>query len=214
MCTELTSNLHERFLLLLPKIEVHGQIHFRHLAPQHKDEIFQEMRALAWKWFLRLSRRGKDAAAFLVTFNSYLTKAIKCGRRITGQEKAKDVMCQRTQRRHGFRVQPLPSTRASFEGLYAEVHGQHEHDAFEDQLKENTVTPIPDQAAFRIDWPAWMKTRAARDRQIIHQLANGEQGRDISRRFGLSPARVSQLRSEFHQDWERFCGMDEVAATA
>lgn len=198
------ATLHSQFLALLPKIELHGQIVFRHLAPPKKDEVLQEMRALAWKWFLRLSHRGKDAAALINSFNTYLAKAIRCGRRITGQEKAKDVMSERTQRRHGFQVKQLPSMRASIEQLYGDVQGQQAHDAFEERLKENTVTPVPEQAAFRIDWPAWMSTRPERDRKIIRELVEGQQGKDVGRKFGLSPARVSQLRRAFKEDWERF----------
>jgi hypothetical protein len=35
---------------------------------------------------------------------------------------------------------------------------------------------------------------------------------DLASRHGLSPSRVSQLRREFWQDWERFCGLDSPAA--
>jgi hypothetical protein len=166
--------------------------------------VLQEMRALAWKWFVRLARCGKDAAEFITIFNGYLARAIRSGRRVMGQEKAKDVMSEYTQRRHGFRVEPLPSTRASHHSLYAEVHGQQEQDAFEERLRENIVTPVPEQAVFRIDWPAWLRTRGHRDRQIIDDLVEGQQGKDVGRKFGLSPARVSQLRRAFKEDWERF----------
>ena len=88
--------------------------------------------------------------------------------------------------------------------LYSAIHGQQEHDAFEERLQDNTVTPVPDQAAFRIDWPAWMKTRTERDRQIIDDLMAGERTLDVSRKYGLSPARVSQLRGEYQEDWDRF----------
>jgi hypothetical protein len=36
----------------------------------------------------------------------------------------------------------------------------------------------------------------------------GERTLDVAGRHGLSPARVSQLRREFHDDWARFCGAD------
>ena len=49
MCAPALSALHARFLSLLPKIETHGQIFFRHLRPHQREEVFQEMRALAWK---------------------------------------------------------------------------------------------------------------------------------------------------------------------
>jgi hypothetical protein len=42
------ADLHTRFLVLLPRIETHGRIYFRHLRSNQKDEVFQEMRALGW----------------------------------------------------------------------------------------------------------------------------------------------------------------------
>jgi hypothetical protein len=205
MCVPATSiDLHDRFLTLLPKIETHGHIFFRHLKPHWREEVLQEMRALAWKWFVRLTERGKDATDFISTFSGLLARALKSGRKLTGQERAKDAMCHRTQRRRGFKVEPLPSTRASYDSLYSDVHGQQEHDAFEERLRDNTVTPVPDQVAFRIDWPAWLQTRGHRDRRIIHALIRGQRALDISRKLGLSPARMSQLRRGFQQDWERF----------
>ena len=77
------------------------------------------------------------------------------------------------------------------------------------------TTPIPDQAAFRIDWPAWMQTQTERDRRIIDDLMAGERTFDVSQKYGLSPGRISQLRRRLHDDWEVFCaapdGKQEVA---
>jgi hypothetical protein len=205
------ADLHTRFQTFLPKIETHGRIYFRHLKGHKKEEVLQEMRALAWLWFVRLARRGKDAADFLVTFTRFLARAVSSGRRIIGQEKAKDPMSPLTQKRHGFTVESLPSSdRVSFADLYSTVGGQREHDAMEERLQDNTATPVPEQAAFRIDWPAWMKTRTQRDRRIIKDLMAGERTFDVSRKFGMSPARVSQLRSEFRDDWESFCALPET----
>jgi len=202
------ADLHTRFQGLLPRIELHGRIYFRHLRSHRKEEVLQEMRSLAWLWFLRLARRGKDANEFLVTFSRFLARAINSGRRIMGQEKAKDPMSRLTQKRHGFQVEPLSSSDcASYATFY-----QKDRDAFEERLADNRFTPVPEQAAFRIDWPLWMRTRTERDRRIIKDLMAGERTLDVSRKYGLSPARVSQLRQNFHDDWHQFCGDCESAA--
>jgi len=39
--------LHAKYLFILPKIELHGSIYFRHLSPDRKADAIQEMRALA-----------------------------------------------------------------------------------------------------------------------------------------------------------------------
>jgi hypothetical protein len=82
--------------------------------------------------------------------------------------------------------------------------------AFEERLRDNTITPVPEQAAFRVDWPRWVKTRSERDRRIIGELNPGERTLDVSCKYGLSPSRVSQLRHEFCQDWLRFNGENAV----
>jgi Mor family transcriptional regulator len=170
----------------------------------------QEMRSLAWMWFLRLAQRGKDAGDYLSTFNDFLVRAVSSGRRIMGTEKAKDAMCVRTLKRRGFKVESLPNDfRASHKSIYSTVHGQQEHDTFEERLSDNSITPIPDQAAFRIDWPAWMQTQTERDRRIIDDLMAGERTFEVSRKYGLSPGRISQLRRRLHDDWEEFCAVPE-----
>jgi hypothetical protein len=200
--------LHAAFLAILPRIELHGRIYFRHVrCPHKKADAIQEMRALAWKWFLRLHERGRDPAGFVTTFVTLLARAVNSGRRLAGMARAKDVMNPATQRRHGFRVEPLPSsTRTSHDRLYASPVGQALLDAFEERLRDNTITPIPDQAAFRIDFPAWLATLTGRERRLIRAMAENERTLDLSKRFELSTARISQLRREFHDDWRRFLG--------
>jgi hypothetical protein len=132
----------------------------------------------------RLAQRGKDAAEFVTTFSTFLVKAVPSGRRLLGYEKAKDAMSVMTQKRRGYKVEPLPmETSASHESLYSTVHGQREHDTFEERLCDNSMAPVPDQAAFRIDWPAWMRTRTPRDRRIIAGEVIGGAGKTRRGRF-------------------------------
>ena len=52
----------DQFLMLLPKLQNHGQIYFRNLkCADQKQDAIQEMVSLAWKWFLRLVQRGKNS---------------------------------------------------------------------------------------------------------------------------------------------------------
>jgi len=202
------TDLQDRFLSILPRIELHGRIYFRAIkCRDRRADAIQEMRSLAWKWFVRLAERGKDAGEFVSALATFAAKAVQSGRRLTGQEKAKDVFSPVAQRQHGFRVESLPnSTSTGQENLYAQPHGQQVHDAFEECLRDNTQTPVPEQAAFRIDFPRWRRTRCDRDRRIMDDMMLGERTLELSNKFGISPARVSQLRQEFHDDWQRFNG--------
>jgi hypothetical protein len=199
-------SLGARFLMMLPRVELHARIYFRFLPHDRKEEAVAETVALAWRWFLRLVERGKDATQFVSALASFAARAVLSGRRLCGQLPARDVLSEVAQRRHGFTVQALPqSTRHPFDEVYMSVHGQRHIDALEDMLRDNTVTPPPDQAAFRIDFSAWRSTRTERDRRLMADLMLGERTSHVSRKYGITAGRVSQLRRDFHDDWVRFC---------
>jgi hypothetical protein len=208
------TSLHETFLAVLPKIETHASIAFRHIrCPATRADKIAETIALGWKWFVRLHERGKDINEFVMHFVALVAKAVKSGRRVAGMAKAKDLMSERCQARHGFNVESLPtSPRASYEARYSKPHGQQDYDAFEERLADNAITPPPDAAAFRIDFPQWRSSRSERDRRLIDLLMLDTRTKDAARTFGISPGRVSQKRLEFHADWLRFHGEESAVA--
>jgi hypothetical protein len=200
--------LHARSLRLLPKLETHARIVFRGIrCPVKQADKVQECVALAWQWFLGLTEQGKAVFDFPMAFIALLARAVKGGRRLCGPERSGDVLTFVAQQRHGFRVELLPSsTRSPHEQRYATPHGQALLDAFEERLRDTTLTPVPDQVAFRLDFPAWRRTRSERDRRVIDALMAGGRTKDVSEKFGLTPGRVSQLRRDFLEDWRRSTG--------
>src|SRR5262245_17000930 len=195
--------LHVRFLALVPRIETHARIAFRGVrCPVQQEDKVQECVALGWKWFLRLAEQGKDVFAFPMAFAALLARAVKCGRRLCGQERSRDVLSFVAQRRHAFRVERLPaSTRSPHEQLYADPSGQALLDEFEERLRDNTVTPPPDAAAFRVDWPLFLVGLTQRDREMVAFLSLGHSGKAAAVKFGLSPGRVTQLRQRWCREW-------------
>src|SRR4051812_14112472 len=150
------------FLALLPRIELHGLISFRHVkCPHRKEEALQEMRALAWAWYLRLARRGKDAGKFPSAIATFAARAVRSGRRVCGQERAKEALSPLAQRRRGIVVASLPESST--------LNGN----AFDEALQDNRKTPVPDQVAFRFDFPAWLGTLGRRNRKIAWAMALG-----------------------------------------
>ena len=174
---------------ILPRVETHARIFFR--KHRDRDEMVAETVALAWKWFLRLAAKGKDATQFPAALATLAARAVKSGRRVTGQLKAKDAMNPQTQQRKGFCVGKLPD----FSTL--------NDNPLQEALIDNTVTPPPEQAAFRIDFPGWLRTHSNRDRRVILDMAQGERTQALAARYEISPARISQLRREAHQSWEQ-----------
>jgi hypothetical protein len=198
------SSQHAVFLTLIPKLQTHAQIQFRFIAcqDQRADKI-SEVVALAWKWYVRLVEQGKDVHQFPTVFVRLVVKAVRSGRRLTGMEKAKDVMNSMTQQRHGFAVKSLPMpTRRSRQSIYSSLNGQRDLDTFEDRLKDNTVTPPPIAAAFRIDFPEFLDTLTDRDRAMATFLAQEHSAKRAAERFDVTPARVTQLRQQWRREWQ------------
>jgi hypothetical protein len=152
---------------------------------------------VAWRWHLDLARRGKDAAAFPSALASLAARHVKSGRRLCGQERARDVLSPLAQARHGFAVGTLPG--------FSTLNGN----PIDEALHENTRSPVPEQVCFRLDFPAWLNGLSDRDRRVVEDLMMGERTLDVARRHGLSPGRVSQLRREFMDGWRAFCGEHE-----
>ena len=193
--------LHTAFLSILPRIETHARVCSRGLrCPHAREEFRAEVVALCWQWFVRLVEKGKDPLQFPTTLAAYAARAVRSGRRLCGQERSKDALSPLAQRRHGFTVGRLPH--------FGTLHGN----PLDEALRDNTASPVPEQVAFKIDFPAWRLTHPDRDRRLIDRLMLGERTLDVSRAFGLSPARIAQKRREFRDDWLAFCGLDCPAA--
>ena len=194
------------FVAILPRIELHAKIYFRDVkCPHRKEDFIQETRALAWKYFIRAIQQGKDPLTFVSLIATFAARHARSGRRLCGQERSKDTLSPLAQRRRGFTVKTLPvTTTQPREQFYANPHGQRLIDAVEERLRDNTLTSVPDQVCFRLDFPAWLTTRTERDRRIIDDMGLNHRTQDLSKKFGVSPSRISQLRREYRDDWTNF----------
>jgi hypothetical protein len=191
--------LHTAFLaLVLPKVLSHGQVWSRHIkCPHRRDDFIAEMVGLSWKWFVRLVERGKDPTEFPTALAGFAARAVRAGRRVAGQERARDVLSPLAQARHGFVVENLPDRETLSSNPLTLA------------LQDNRRTPVADAVAFRHDFPLWLSTLGDRNRRIVEDMILGERTLDLADRHGISPARVSQLRREFRRGWKIFCG-DEL----
>jgi hypothetical protein len=198
--------LHAQFLEILPRIETHAQIRFRYLrCPGMRADAIAEVVAVCWKWFRRLVEQGKDVNDFVTTLADFAVRHVRNGRRLCGQEPARDVFSCRAQRLNGFRVETLAcSTRFDPAVLYSDPHRQEQIDAFEERLRDNSLSPVPDQAWFRVDFPAWLARLGRRNRAIIESMALDYRTQELAHMHRVSPGRISQLRREFQLDWMRF----------
>jgi hypothetical protein len=204
-------SLQAEFQRLLPHIQAEAGHAFRSVAcAQQRSDRIAEAVALGWQWFLRLVERGKDVFRFQKSFVFSVIAAVRRGRRLCGQESTTEVLSFCAQRQYGFTVLSLlPSPRTAWEHLHSAPRGQSLEDAYEDRLRDDAVTPVPDQAAFRVDWPQFLRKLSRRDRRLAAFLALGHSAKKAAHRFQLSPGRVTQLRQQWCREWQRFQGEAE-----
>ena len=119
-------------------------------------------------------------------------------RTVGGSERSvasRDVYDEHGRLRHGYQLRHIGSLR-------------QKQCPWKEQLVDNLRTPVPDQAAFRIDFPEWRCTLSTRDQRIVDDLAAGERTSDVARKFGVSDSRISQMRGQLKKSWEAFVGDD------
>ena len=78
--------------------------------------------------------------------------------------------------------------------------------SWQEALRDDLATPVPDQVAFRLDLPAFLKILGDRNRRLAENMALSETTKNLARKFHCTPGRISQLRKQFHDEWRRFHG--------
>jgi len=169
-----------------------------------RADFIAEGVGLCWKWFCRAVAKGKDVASFVTAMAKFAARAVRYGRTVCGQQKAKDVMSVTAMRKHGVVVERFGSGRIHSQMAASGLENQHQEIPFEDALAENTVTSIPEQVMFRVDWPRFVERLSHRDRQLMEFLAAGNSNQEAAAKFGLTPGRVSQLRRSWCEAWQEF----------
>ena len=183
----------EKFLDMLPLIRSQARLAFRRLRPAYKDELVQEVVANAYCAFAALVNRGKANIAYATPLANYAIRQVLAGRRVGTKLNSNDVSAVVARRRRRFTVQNIPSN-GSEPNIWSEI------------LADDSLTPVPDQVAFRVDFPAWLRIQNRRKRELAKFLAVGNTATEAARRFRVSGARVSQLRSELQASWREFQG--------
>ena len=188
------------FMSVLPAVATHANIQFRRLSPERREDAVQEAIASACVSYRSLAAKGRPHAARPSTLATFAVNHVRNGRHVGGsQDPARDALSPAAQARHRFRTTGYD--------VYDRDTGGWRQLAVADRRD-----PVPDTAAFRIDFARWLRTLARRDQRIISALIGGDGTGAVAGRFGLSPARVSQLRRRYEQLWRAFHGEHARAA--
>jgi hypothetical protein len=88
-------------------------------------------------------------------------------------------------------------------------HGDREESQWEEIVVEDHRAGPAEIAACRIDFASWLRLLPIRRRKIALTLAGGETTSEAAKKFGVTPARVSQLRLWLKESWKGFQGEAE-----
>ena len=150
------------------------------------------MLALSWKHFADLSRRGRHPERFVTTLALRCSQAVRGGRRVAGSEGVRDVLS------------PIAGCRGRFAVKSLHDHAPEKGGVVSEALTVDPRARVPDQAALRVDFPRWRSGFGSRDRAVLDALAGGDRPGEVAVGFGISPARISQLREVFRDSWRAF----------
>jgi hypothetical protein len=182
---------------MLPLIEKHAKIAFRHLNPDAREEAVQETVCNACLAYRRLAELGKADLAYPTPLATFGVRQTMAGRKVGSKLNCRDVAGEYCQRITGLVVERLDRYDPDEAG-WAEV------------LVEDRRAGPAETAIVRIDFSTWLHLLPRRLRRIATFLASGETTNAAARKFSLSQSRISQFRRELYQFWHRFQG-DEAA---
>jgi hypothetical protein len=188
---------HRAFEASLTRIDACLRYRFRRWPSGRRDEAIDDARSAAWVAWNGLLRRGEDPVAIGVTaiaFNA--ARAIRKARAVAAS-------------RPGGRGSSATGLRVvSFEELSGSTPA-----AWQGWLAPDRRYGPADEAAFRIDFAAWIGGLTPRKRRVAELLAEGHGTGDVARLLCVTPAAISQARVWLSRSWERFQGEGEADAT-
>ena len=192
---------HAGFLAMMPIIQTHAKIAFRHLDAEACEEAIQEVVCNACRAYSRLAELNKIGLAYPGALARFGVAQAKDGRKVGGRLNVRDVLSVHCQRKKGITVETLDKF-------------DKEEDAWQEVLVEDRNAGPAEVAATRIDFTTWLQVLPRRLRKIAAFLANGETTTAAAKRFRISQGRISQIRGELFLAWRRFQGEEPAVAVA
>ena len=185
----------EGFLAVLPAVTDHAQFRFRKYRTEQREELIQEAIAAACMNYQLAAVQGKLDVVHATTLARFAVRHVRSGRHTGGrQNTARDVLAPTCQKRQGICVESF-NTPLSSDGKTA---------GWKQIAIASRRTKIPELAAFRIDFSAWLKSFTCRDRRIIAALVRGDRTFEVAEKFAVTEGRITQLRRRFEHDWAVF----------
>ena len=192
---------HAAFEAMLPAIQKHAKVAFRHLARDAREEAVQETVCNACQAYARLVELGKTDVAYATVLARFGVSQTREGRKVGGKLNCRDVSSDYCQQKKNLLVERLD-------------HYDSEEEAWAEVLVEDKHAGPADTAIVRIDFSAWLQLLPRRLRKIATFLANGETTTAAAKKFRVSQGRISQIRHQLSEAWHQFQGDMPAPATA
>ncbi len=192
--SDVAASSQDRFLAILPQIRSKAAFKFRGTSPRVREELIAEVVANAFQAYVRLVLKGREALIYATPLAEYAIRQVRAGRRVGQPLNSLDLMA------------PGATKFVDRLDYFDSARGQ-----WREALVEDKKAGPAETAAARIDFATWLRRLPRRDRQIAKTLALGESTKSAAKLFGISPARISQLRRELKESWERLQGEMVIA---
>jgi hypothetical protein len=192
------SAIHDKFLEMLPSIRRQAIFAFRKASPEARDELIAEVVANAYHGYCRLVQRGREDVAFATPLAQFAIRRVRSCRFLGGRQRPRDVMLAHDQTAGRTFVERLD-------------HFDREESQWREIVVEDHRAGPAEIAACRIDFASWLRLLPVRRRKVALTLARGESTSEAAKKFGVTPARVSQLRLWLKENWDAFQGEADAA---
>jgi hypothetical protein len=154
------------------------------------DDVMQDLIGFALENYRSLIQRGKEV--FYSTLMRYAMKRYQDGRRFTGMNTT-DIFSDRTQIHGRSKICQLSDFDSEDEGL-------GELDFMEDRRQLNPAEVVQ----WRIDYEEWLAKQSEKDRRIILDIADGETGSNVAKKYNVSKALIGHYRKRYTKSWNDF----------
>jgi DNA-directed RNA polymerase specialized sigma24 family protein len=194
---------HQAFDAALGRIDAVLRHQFRAWPPARRRDAIDDARAYTWLAWHGLLARGKDPIAVGITaIARNACRAVRNGRTVGSARSvgrsAMDIHHPRARHATGIRV-------VSLEGLGGGPPGR-----WQDWLAAGDRYGPADEAAFRIDFAAWLAGLPPTRRRVADLLSQGLGTGEVACRLGVTSSAVSQSRDWLARSWGRFQGRDDA----
>ena len=148
----------DAFMEMVPAIETHAKISFRHLDAEAREEAIQEVVCNACCAYARLAELKKTDLAYPSALARFGVAQTKDGRKVGGKLNCRDVLSEYCQQKKKLLVERLDQFDS-------------EDEAWEEILVEDRHAGPAETAITRIDFATWLQLLPRRLRKIATFLA-------------------------------------------